>query len=133
MQGVRRRGERRQHEGEAPRERRTAKRERRTTQRSKVLNHDLTGEPLFRVAHQVDGCDVYEATTPETAPCPDCGVVVSFELPRFAEPPIRLELVVRHEVADTRARHVGELQSLSLTGRLLLSTRLVGRIRTDLR
>src|SRR5262245_5682597 len=94
----RRRGDRRQHQGNAPRERRTAKRERRTAQRGHVLSHDQTGEPLFRMAYQVDGCDVYEATTPETASCPECGAVVSFELPRFAEPPIRLELVVRHEL-----------------------------------
>jgi hypothetical protein len=56
---------------------------------------------------------------------------VSAELPRFAEPPVRLELVVHHEKTPTAARHVVEVQSFSPTGRVLLATRLAGRTRTD--
>lgn len=104
--------------------------ERRTVQRRRAAN--LVSEPgSFRLAHQVEGCDVYESTAPESGRCPDCGVLVSVELPRFAEPPDRLELVVRHEMAPGGARHVGELQSLSPTGRVLLATRLAGRTRPD--
>jgi hypothetical protein len=120
----RRRGERRHHQGEVPLV------ERRTVKRRNAMRDELTGEPLFRLAHQVDGCDVYEATTPESGACPECGLPVSFELPRFAEPPIRLEIVVQHESTPTGPRHLGELQSFSPTGRVLLSTRLVGQIRT---
>jgi hypothetical protein len=119
----RRRGERRHPDpGVPPVERR------RTPRRKPAGRPAPPGESLFRLAHQLDGCDVYEATTPESGPCPDCGVLVSLELPRFAEPPVRLELVVRHEVTGDRVRHVGELQSLSATGRLLLSSRLLGRV-----
>jgi hypothetical protein len=78
------------------------------------------------LAHQVDGCDVYESTAPESGRCPDCGIPVRLELPRFAEPPVRLEVVLRHEEMPSGTRHVGELQSFSLTGRVLLATRLTG-------
>jgi hypothetical protein len=102
--------------------------ERRTVQRRTAAN--LVSEPSgFRFAHEVDGCAVYESRAPESGRCPDCGILVSVELPRFAEPPDRLELVVRHEVVPGGARHVGELQSLSPTGRVLLATRLAGRTR----
>jgi hypothetical protein len=61
-----------------------------------------------------------------------CGATVSVDLPRFAEPPVRLELNVLHErVPPDRARHVVELQSLSATGRVLLATRLFARTGTE--
>ena len=57
---------------------------------------------------------------------------MTVELPRFAEPPARLELAVRHElILPVTVRHVVELQSLSATGRVLLATRLVVRTRTE--
>jgi hypothetical protein len=118
----RRRNERRPRRDELPLV------ERRIAQYRVAVKDDSTGEPMFRLAHEVDGCNVYEATTPESGPRPDCGVPVSFELPRFAEPPIRLELLVRHESTPTGLRHLGELQSFSPTGRVLLSTRLLGRV-----
>jgi hypothetical protein len=124
----RRRGERRRDEAagaSAPVERRTAK-------RRKPSERDPT--PLaagaFRLANQVDGCEVYEFTGPESGPCPECGAMVSVELPRFVEPPVRLELIVRHEAMPGQGqppRHVVELQSFSPTGRVLLATRLAGR------
>jgi hypothetical protein len=51
------------------------------------------------------------------------------ELPRFVEPPVRLELIIRHESgpAKDQPRHVVDLQSFSPTGRVLLATRLAGR------
>jgi hypothetical protein len=53
------------------------------------------------------------------------------ELPRFAEPPVRLEVAVVHEpVLPDRTRHAVELQSLSATGRVLLASRLLARTRT---
>jgi hypothetical protein len=107
--------------------------ERRTAKRRKTPEPDRVpaSQPAFRLAHQVDGCEVYESTAPELRACPDCGVMVSVELPRFVEPPVRLELVVRHEAAPPEreaVRHVVELQSFSPTGRVLLATRLAGRI-----
>lgn len=118
----RHRGERRQPQENVPPV------ERCTAQRRKAAREDLVSEPgAFRLAYQVDGCDVYESTAPEAGRCPDCGILVSLELPRFAEPPVRLEVVVRHEEMPSGTRHVGELQSLSPTGRILLATRLTGR------
>ena len=121
----RRRGERRQEGDGTPVERRTAKR-----RKAPEPDRAPAAQPAFRLAHQVDGCEVYESTAPELGACPDCGVTVSVELPRFVEPPVRLELVVRHEPAPAErdtARHVVELQSFSPTGRVLLATRLAGR------
>jgi hypothetical protein len=95
------------------------------------VSNTPTSAARFRLAHQLEGCDVYEATSPESGQCPDCGVFVSLELPRFAEPPVRLELVLRHEPTAHGVRHVGECQTMSATGRVLLSMRLVGRVSSE--
>ena len=126
----RRRGERRQDESAGPAV------ERRRAKRRKTAEHDLgsTPDPLFRLAHEVDGCEVYESMAPESGRCPECGAAVSVELPRFVEPPVRLELLVQHEPTPGErgpARHVVELQSFSPTGRVLLATRLAGRTRSE--
>jgi len=91
-----------------------------------------SGDTAFRRAYRGDDFDVYEATAPLPGRCPHCGALVTVELPRFAEPPARLELAVRHElILPVTVRHVVELQSLSATGRVLLATRLVVRTRTE--
>ena len=122
----RRSGERRQEVAGAPGvERRTAKRRKTATPEPAS-----TSQPVFRLAHLLDGCEVYESTALEFRACPECRVMVSVELPRFVEPPVRLELLVRHEQPPAErgvVRHVVELQSFSPTGRVLLATRLAGR------
>jgi hypothetical protein len=91
-----------------------------------------THVPEFRLAHRGDGFDVYEATGPESGRCPQCGVLVSVEMPRFTEPPARLELTVLHEtIPPDRARHVVEVQSFTATGRVLLASRLFVRTRSE--
>jgi hypothetical protein len=50
--------------------------------------------------------------------------MVTVELPRFAEPPVRLELKVVHDVSPYGPRHVVEAQSLSATGRVLFTSQL---------
>jgi hypothetical protein len=88
--------------------------------------------PAFRLSHRGDGFDVFEATGPESGQCPQCGALVSVEMPRFAEPPVRLELTVVHEaIQPDRARHVVELQTRSATGRVLLASRLFVRTRAE--
>lgn len=124
----RRSGERRPDGGAVPAG------ERRTAGRRKTAAPDPTSEPAFRLAHRDDGREVYESTAPESGHCPECGVLVSVELPRFVEPPVRLEILVRHEPTPAErggVRHVVELQSFSPTGRVLLATRLAGRTRTE--
>jgi hypothetical protein len=49
------------------------------------------------------------------------------ELPAFAEPPVRLELKVVHDVTPQGLRHVVEAQSLSATGRVLFTSQLRAR------
>jgi hypothetical protein len=116
----RRRGERRQASTGASVDRRRGGR--------RTADRDPAQGPAFRRAHRSDNFDVYEATTPLPGRCPQCGVALSVELPRFAEPPVRLELAVVHEaIAPDKARHVVELQSLSPTGRVLVATRLFAR------
>jgi hypothetical protein len=84
--------------------------------------------PAFRRAYGTNDFEVYEATAPLPGRCPQCGLSVTVDLPRFAEPPVRLELTVVHEVIPpATVRHVVEAQSLSATGRVLLATRLLAR------
>ena len=98
----------------------------------RIADGDPTRSPTFRLAHRGNGSEVYEAVGPEATSCPRCGATVSVELPRFVEPPVRLVLTVLHEGAPADGgRHSVELQSFSATGRVLLATRLAGRIRTE--
>ncbi len=95
-------------------------------------DRDPAQTPPFRLAHRADGFEAYEATGPVPGRCPECGATVSIELPRFGEPPVRLELVVVHEsIQPGRGRHMVDLQSFSATGRVLLASRLLVRTRTE--
>jgi len=127
----RRQGERRQGE-----RRRTARQPLPTGDRRlagrRSMDRDPTQWSPFRLAHQGDGFAVYEATTPVPGRCPQCSAMVSVEMPRFAEPPVRLELTVVHEpIQPNRARHVVDLQSFSASGRVLVASRIVARTRTE--
>ena len=121
----RRRGERRQGGGRVPRV------ERRSVGR-RGSDRDPAQRPAFRLAQHGDGAEVYEATGPESGRCPECGALLSVEMPRFTEPPVRLEMTVVHEtIPPNRARHAVEVQSFSAAGRVLLASRLLARTRTD--
>jgi hypothetical protein len=88
--------------------------------------------PAFRRAYGTSDFEVYEATAPLPGRCPQCGLSVTVDLPRFAEPPVRLELTVIHEVIPpATVRHLVEAQSLSATGRVLLASRLLARPRVE--
>jgi len=127
----RRRGERRQKTGTTPPVERRIFGPRTTGERRPLSTSDPGASPVFRLAHRGPDWELYESTEPERGRCPECGVLVTIEVPLFAEPPVRFELLVRHEPASPKARHVVELQSFSPTGRVLMATRLVGRTRTD--
>jgi hypothetical protein len=123
----RRRGERRQDTDVTPSvERRVSTRRTRSGRAS-----DAAAEPAFRLALRGEDWEVYESTAAESGRCPECVALVSIELPRFVEPPVRLELVMHHAGTSTRARHVVEPQSLSPTGRVLLATRIAARTRRE--
>jgi len=124
----RRRGERRKAAGSTSVERRVGGR--------RTVDRDPTRAPTFRRAHRAEDFEVYEAITPLPGHCPECGATLNVELPRFAEPPVRLELAVVHEnlaPPDRGGRHAVELQSLSPTGRVLLATRLFARTLSETR
>lgn len=96
------------------------------------MDTDAAQVPPFRLAQQGDGFAVYEATDSVACRCPQCGAMVSVEMPRFVEPPVRLDLTVVHEpIQPDRARHVVDLQSFSATGRELLASRMIARTRTE--
>jgi len=79
-------------------------------------------ETTYRLANRGDGFEVCEAVGMVPVRCPDCGVTVWFEMPRFAAPPSRLELDVLHE-RPKYARHVVELAAFTACGRPLLTSR----------
>ena len=91
------------------------------------------GTPLSSRTHRLalrgDGFEVYEQVGPVTAACAACGVEVSFEIPRFSDPPVRLMFTVLHEpIAPKHASHVVDFQTFSSTGRELVASRLLARV-----
>jgi hypothetical protein len=95
---------------------------------------DRIQRPAYRLAGHGEGFDVYEATSHATAPCPECGATVVFEMPRSSEPPARLDLRVAHDdmsVDQHRARHIVELLMYALGGRPLMASRSFARTRVE--
>lgn len=116
----RRRGERRRRSDLPEAERRLVGRRR---------EDDSTRLPEYRLAYRGNGHDVYEATALAGARCPECEQTVRFEMPRFVEPPARLDVTVVHETIQPKhARHLVELQSFTSTGRALLASRITARV-----
>jgi hypothetical protein len=96
------------------------------------MDRDAAQVPSFRLARQGDGFAVYEATASVPGRCPQCHALVSVEIPRFVEPPVRLDLTVVHEtIVPNRARHLVDCQSYSATGRVLLASRMAVRTRVE--
>jgi hypothetical protein len=117
----RRRGERRQADAPPPLDRRLGDRRRRDDDRTRV--------PDYRLAHRGEGHEVFESNSLAGARCPDCASTIRFEMPRFVEPPARLELAVIHAAGEpNRPRHFVELQSFTSTGRPILASRVAGRV-----
>jgi hypothetical protein len=84
--------------------------------------------PAFRRTYQGEDYQVYEATAPLAGHCPQCRLVLTVELPNFAEPPARLDLTVVHEIIPpATVRHVVDVQSLSATGQVLFTSQLRAR------
>jgi hypothetical protein len=60
------------------------------------------------------------ASPPAARVCPECGLEVEFEMPRFPQPPARLEIETLH----AGAQHLIEIHAFTATGRPLLSQRI---------
>ncbi|HEV8309443.1 MAG TPA: hypothetical protein VGW35_17420, partial [Methylomirabilota bacterium] len=56
--------------------------------------------------------------------CPECGLVVGFEMPRFPQPPSRIEVEVIHLKDSAAGRHQIEVAAFSGSGRPLLVQRI---------
>jgi hypothetical protein len=63
-------------------------------------------------------------STVSVAACPECAAVIEFELPRFPQPPARLESEVIHtQQSESLAQHYVEIHAFTASGRPLLSHR----------
>lgn len=58
-----------------------------------------------------------------TKPCPECGLVLEFEMPRFPQPPSRLEVEAIHMVSASGIQHYVDIQAFTASGRPLLVQR----------
>jgi len=72
--------------------------------------------------------DVYEVESPSVpAVCPECGMVLAFDMPRFAQPPAHVELVVHHTHGLETVAHGVEVHATGTSGQALLSCQLEAR------
>jgi hypothetical protein len=63
-------------------------------------------------------------STVTVAACPECAAAIEFEMPRFPQPPARLESEVIHsQQSPSAALHYVEIHAFTASGRPLLSHR----------
>src|SRR5262245_46195148 len=88
-----------------------------------------------RLSQWQPGLAVYELMDLEAATdCPTCWATVWFEMPRFSEPPLRLQLQVEHEdVAARYSRHFVAIDAFGAAGQSLVSFRAMARMSTRVR
>jgi hypothetical protein len=83
---------------------------------------------VLRVAEPAATADARPSAPPPairpSQSCPTCGIELEFEVPRFPQPPARLQIEAIH-VGDrgTGAQHYVEIHAFTATGRPLLSQR----------
>jgi hypothetical protein len=67
---------------------------------------------------------------PSLPTCPTCATPLQIEMPRFPQPPARLDVAVAHVPANGHGpEHYVEIAAFTVTGRLLLSQRVPARAR----
>lgn len=63
-----------------------------------------------------------------TRRCPTCAETIELELPRFPNPPARVEMEVEHVTGNGRdGQHYAEIAAFTVSGRLILSQRIPAR------
>ena len=90
----------------------------------------LRDRPLdngYRLIQQADGYQVYQAEGRVPARCPVCANALRFEMPRFVEPPARLDIEVIHSDRASSAQHFVEIQAFRASGRSLLACRVMAK------
>ena len=84
----------------------------------------------YRLIQERDGCHILETTRRIGARCSECAADLEFELPRFAEPPTRLDVTVVHARNGAGgAQHSVETEAFTPSGRALLACRILARRR----
>jgi hypothetical protein len=69
--------------------------------------------------------DVYEVDPPGVpAVCHECGMVLAFDMPHFAQPPAHVELVVHHTLGREPAAHTVEVRATGMGNQSLLACQL---------
>jgi hypothetical protein len=109
--------------------------DRRITDRRRQRPLGLLTPALPGEAGEVSAAAPVEAATngarlkPITQRCPTCASSIELELPRFPHPPARVDMEVAH-VAGTnrRPQHYVEIAAFTVSGRLILSQRVPGRL-----
>jgi len=118
----RRQGERRQAGGSVSFDRRRGER------RCAPSLREASPQATYRLIQHADGVLILQATHRVRARCPDCRVDLEFEMPRFAEPPSRLTMEVRHvRNGGVGVQHYVEAEAFKATGRSLLACRILAR------
>jgi len=59
--------------------------------------------------------------------CPDCERVLDFEMPRFVEPPSRVDLEVSHILSGPGVKHLIDLEAFVASGRPLVACQIRAR------
>ena len=82
----------------------------------------------YHLVYHSTQVDVYEVESPSVpAVCPECGMVLAFDMPRFAQPPAHVELVVHHTRGWETVAHAVEVHATGTSGQALLSCQLEAR------
>jgi hypothetical protein len=69
--------------------------------------------------------DLYEVDAPGVpAVCQECEMVLAFDMPHFAQPPARVELVVHHTLGRETAAHAVEVHATGMRNQSLLACQL---------
>lgn len=106
--------------------------QRRVDRRQPPRPGDAGSGGRYRLIQERDGCHILETTRRIGARCPECAADLEFELPRFAEPPTRLDATVVHaRSGGGGAQHYVETEAFTPSGRSLLACRILARRRAD--
>jgi hypothetical protein len=120
----RRQAERRRASARVPRELRREERR----QVLRAADPDATGQ--YRLLRDGGDCRVLEATGRIPTRCPECQSDLEFELPRFADPPVRLRATVVHTPQPLGGvQHHIATEAFTASGRSLLACLIMARRR----
>ena len=77
----------------------------------------------YRLVYQTDGLQVYEAQAHVPVLCPECNLLLSFEMPQAVQVPARVKLDIIHTPSSGEVQHFIDIQAATSSGRTLLACR----------